>query len=153
MARVRTLLLAATALLLAAPVGGIGATSDEQTILDLEQQLSKASAHNNIATIEGIVGDDYIGIEAIGRIETKAEWLDGIKTEALIVEAEEPSQLKVRLYGNVAVVNGHLSIRDKRDGKVGHHELAFTDVWVKRNGRWQMVNYQGTMMPPRATSK
>lgn len=152
MARIRTLLLAATALLLAAPATMLGATSDEQTILDLERQLSKASAHNDIAAIKRIVGDDYTGIEAIGKIETKAEWLDGIKTEALIVEAEEPSEMKVRMYGNVAVVNGHLSVRDQRGGKTGHHEIAFTDVWVKRDGRWQVVNYQGTMMLPQATS-
>lgn len=149
MARIRMLLLIATALLLAAPAAVLGAASDEQIILDLERKLSDASARNDIAVIRRIVGDDYIGIEAIGKIETKATWIDGIKSEAVIVEAEEPSEMKVRMYGDVAVVTGHLSIRDKRDNKVGHHEVAFTDVWVRRNGHWQLVNYQGTMMPPR----
>lgn len=139
---------AAAALLLVAPITVFGATSDEQTILDLERQVSAASASNDIRALDEIVADDYIGIEAIGNTENKAQWFDSIKTRALIVEAEEPSQMRVRLYGNVAVVNGHLSIHDQRNGKAGHHEVAFTDVWVKRDGRWQYVNYQGTMLPP-----
>lgn len=138
----------AAAFLLAAPMALFAATSDEQTILDLERQVSAASAANDVAKLEKFVADDYIGIEAIGKIETKAEWLGGIKSGALVVEAEEPSHMRVRLYGNVAVVTGHLSIHDQRNGKTGHHEVAFTDLWVKRDGRWQYVNYQGTMLPP-----
>lgn len=149
MARIRVLLLSAMALLLAAPTAILATASDEQTILDLERKLSEASVRSDIAVLLRIVGDDYIGIEAIGKIETKAGWIDGIKSEAVIVEAEEPTQMKVRMYGDVAVVTGHLSIQDKRDNKIGHHEVAFTDVWVRRNGSWQIVNYQGTMMPSR----
>lgn len=138
--------LAATAVLLAAPMTAFGAVNDEQTILDLERQLSAASAANDVAALERLVADDYVGIEAIGHIETKAQWLGGIKSKALIVDAEVPSQLKARLYGNVAVVTGHLSIRDRRNNKAGHHEVMFTDVWVKRNGRWEYIQYQGTLM-------
>ena len=139
-------LLAATAVLLAASMTAFGATNDEQTILDLEKQLSAASAANDVAALESMVADDYIGIEAIGQVETKAQWLGGIKSKALIVDAEVPSQLKARIYGDVAIVTGHLSIQDRRNGKAGHHEVMFTDAWVKRNGRWQCVQYQGTLM-------
>lgn len=137
---------AAAAFLLAAPMVLFAATSDEQTILRLERELSTANVHGDISTLDRMVANDYVGIEAIGRIETKTGWLDSIKSEALVVDAEEPSQMKVRMYGNVAIVTGHLSVRDKRGNKAGHHEITFTDIWVKRDGRWQVVNYQGTMM-------
>lgn len=123
------------------------ATDDEATILDLERQLSVASAKGDIATLDRIMADGYISIEAVGKVETKAEGMGEIKSGNWVTEAEEPTQMKVRLYGNVAIVTGHLSVRDKRNGKPGHHEIVFTDVWVKKRGRWQVVNYQGTLMP------
>lgn len=129
MTRIAAVFLAATAILLSLPAAAFATSSDEQTILDLERQVSAASAANDIAALERIVADDYLGIEAIGKIETKAQWFDGVKSGALIAVAEEPSQLKVRLYGDVAIVIGHLSVRDVRNGKPGHHEIVFTDIW------------------------
>lgn len=147
MTRMTAMLLSATAVLFSISVAAFGTSSDEQMILDLERQVSAASAGNDIPALDKLVADDYIGIEAIGNTETKAQWFDGIRSKALIAMSEVPSQLKVRLYGDVAVVTGHLSIRDIRNGKPGHHEVMFTDIWVKRGGRWQYIQYQGTMLP------
>ena len=118
----------------------------ETTILALEKQWSVANVHKDVAALERIMADDYIGIEAVGVVQTKAQEIGDIKTGDVVVEAEEPTEMKVRLYGDVAVVTGHLLVQDVREGKSGHHEVVFTDIWVKRDGRWQVVNYQGTQL-------
>ena len=138
---------------LAAAMPLLGVTSDEKTILELEKRWSAANVHKDVTVLEQILAEDYIGIEAIGMVGTKTQEIAGIKTGDVVVDAEEPTQMKVRMYGDVAVVTGHLSVRDRRDGKAGQHEVVFTDVWVKRDGRWQVVNYQGTLVPLRSSPK
>ncbi len=49
--------------------------------------------------------------------------------------------------GTSAVVTGRLTIKgNKKDGSYDLR-LLFTDVWVRRGGRWQVVNYQATREP------
>jgi ketosteroid isomerase-like protein len=137
MALIGAVLLSATTLL------GDGDDAAKQ-ILELEKQWSVANVQKDIATLDRIMADDYIGIESVGMVANKAQEIADIRTGGVVVEAEQPTQMKVRLYGNTAVVTGHLSIRDRRDGKPGRHEVVFTDVWIRRGGQWQVVNYQAT---------
>ena len=45
----------------------------ETTILALEKQWSVANVHKDVAALERIMADDYIGIEAVGVVQTKAQ--------------------------------------------------------------------------------
>jgi ketosteroid isomerase-like protein len=57
--------------------------------------------------------------------------------------------VKVRVYGDTAVVMG----RGRRSGMFKgapfkDREITYTDVFVRRNGRWQCVASQGTPASP-----
>ncbi|MFN2516773.1 MAG: DUF4440 domain-containing protein [Pyrinomonadaceae bacterium] len=58
--------------------------------------------------------------------------------------------MKVRIYGNVAVVNGRVIEKIKTKEKEAEIQYRRTTVWVKRHGRWQCVSFHGSRIlePP-----
>ena len=58
------------------------------------------------------------------------------------------ADLKVRIFGDVAVLTGRQTIQGTAKGYVpGPRRI--TDIFVKRNGRWQYVGGQSTLEPTR----
>jgi len=49
----------------------------------------------------------------------------------------------VRIYGNTALINGICSYTQHfANGDPNNRKLRYTDVWVKRGRRWQLVSWQ-----------
>ena len=101
-------------------------TKVEQELMQLERDWSAAVLKHDTATIDRILADDYVGIDGRGIITTKAQEIEEAKAPnaaasppPFLVLDETISDMKVRAYGNVAVVNGRVieKIRGKRKGK------------------------------------
>ena len=60
--------------------------------------------------------------------------------------AHKSDDLRVRVFGNVAVVTGVSTLTGSAKGYVAGPR-RFTEVWVKRSGRWQEVGGQSTLVP------
>ena len=80
---------------------------------------------------------------ATGKATTKAEDIAGFKSNT--VDSANLSGLDVRLQGETAVVTGLTHNKGKNDKGVAYdRKVRFTDVWVKRDGRWQVLSSHGT---------
>ena len=55
-----------------------------------------------------------------------------------------PDDLTVRVYGETAILNGHLTWKGTDNGQKLSLQSLFTKVFIKRKGQWLMVNNQGT---------
>jgi phage gp45-like len=61
----------------------------------------------------------------------------------------EPSNVKIRLYGDVAVVTALITGATEVNGNTGaDHTSWSTTVYVKRNGVWQKAVYEQTSTTP-----
>jgi len=61
------------------------------------------------------------------------------------MSSAELSDLQVRREGDTAVVTGVNHVKGRgEDDKPYDRRVAFTDVWVKRDGKWQVLAAQGT---------
>lgn len=56
--------------------------------------------------------------------------------------------VKVRMLGDVAVATGRTHATGSYQGQSASVVLRFTDIFVRRNDRWQIVISQGTMVTP-----
>jgi Domain of unknown function (DUF4440) len=94
--------------------------------------------------LQTILADDFIHVLPTG-IVTKREQLDYLQTRKTPPSnvARKFDRLDVRLYGNTAIANGIVTAVH-RGGDV--ERTAFTDVFVKRNGKWWAVNAQENRM-------
>jgi len=126
--------------------GGSAAVEDQ--IKKMEKDRAAAVVKGDVATLEKLTSDDYMFINAYGQLSDKATTMNGIKTGNIKLTSNEVSDLKVRVYGNTAVVTGKANSK----GTIGGRELTgpvmFTRVYVKNNGKWQSVAFQQTPIAP-----
>lgn len=74
----------------------------------------------------------------------KSRFLAVIKSGALSHEMMESDDMRVRTYGDTAIVTGLTRTKGKYSGQDFTTQERATDVLVKRNGRWQYVFSQLT---------
>ena len=111
----------------------------EQELLTLEKAFAEAIVRNDLEGIGGLVTDDWIVIDPNGEIVDRARFFEVIKSGALTHDMMESEDLRVRVYGDSAVVIGVTRTKGKFMGQEFSTQERATDVFVKRDGRWQCV--------------
>jgi ketosteroid isomerase-like protein len=111
----------------------------EQELLTLEKAFAEAIVRNDLEGIGGIVTDDWIVIDPNGQIVDRVRFFEVIKSGALTHDMMESEDFRVRVYGDSAVVTGLTRTKGKFMGQEFSTQERATDVFVKRDGRWQCV--------------
>lgn len=121
----------------------------EEELLKLEEQFGAAIVKNDPEEIGRFVTEDWIIINSDGGIIDKERFLGVIKSGALTHEMMESSDIRVRVYGDSAVVTALTRTKGKFSGQdFSTHERA-TDVFVKLDGQWRCVLSQLTSLTKR----
>jgi len=120
--------------------------SAEQTLIQMEHDWSQADTKKDAAALNRILAEDWIGIDFEGTVQTKAQALEGIKSDSTSLETTVLSDMKVRIYGNAAIVTGTDTEKSEYHGKDSSGKYLWTDVFVLRDGRWQAVSSQSTKL-------
>ena len=110
--------------------------------LDLEWLESYVKRDTDF--LERYVSDDYTSIDPHGRAVDKKGEIESVKSGDLAITEMKLNEMKVRTYGDAAVITGRCTIKAKVSGQDASGEYRFTDVWVKRDDRWQAVASQLT---------
>jgi ketosteroid isomerase-like protein len=116
----------------------------QEELLKLEDEFSRAVASNDADALDGILADDWIILDPDGSIIDKARFLEVIKSGALSHESMESTDLRVRLYGNTAVVTGLTTTKGKFMAQDFASCERATDIFVKQADRWHCVFTQLT---------
>jgi ketosteroid isomerase-like protein len=115
-----------------------------ETLQAMEHAWLNAEKNHDTAAFENIVADDWIAIGPDGKNQTKAERAAEIK--AAHVTSATMGDMKVRVFGDTAVVTGTDGEIAMEDDKKSSNHYAWTDVFVKRNGKWLAVASQTTQI-------
>ena len=127
-----------------------GQTSDDASaIVDLEQRLAQAWVKGDRRFIEALLAPDWTVTDPSGRTLTKHQVLDETFSSAeRRIDTMAVDDVKVRLMGAVAVATGRTRATGSYQGRTASVVLRFTDVFLRRDGQWQIVISQGTMVAP-----
>ncbi len=100
------------------------------------------------ATLEPLLADDFVYRTHFGAEADKAEFLKSIASFPVKIISIRGEELKVNVYGDTAVLTGvQLAQAKAPEGEVEESAVAFTDVFVRRAGRWLMVLAYGVELP------
>ena len=125
-----------------------GTLSDEGQLLYLEMAWSDADKAGDVAWFERNFADDFYSISTMtGKLNTKAEEVAEFKNRKEVLESAVASDMDVRVEGNTGIVTGvyRLTGRDEK-GQPMDRRIRYTDVYVKRDGRWLVLASQGTLI-------
>jgi ketosteroid isomerase-like protein len=133
-------LLVAGSTIKAEGAGASAASGVEKALIQMEKDWANAGITKDAATMERVIADDWVGVDYNGKTLSKAEAIADLKSGASAAKSIELGQLKVRVYGNTAVVNGSDTEKSTWKGKDSSGHYVWTDVFVERNGKWQAVS-------------
>jgi ketosteroid isomerase-like protein len=116
----------------------------EEELVKVEKEFTEAIVKNDPEAIGRFVTEDWIIINADGGIIDKERFLEVIKSGALTHEMMESGDMRVRVYGNSAVVSALTRTKGKFMGQEFTTHERSTDVFVKLDGQWRCVLTQLT---------
>ena len=120
-------------------------TAAEQEVRQTIEKHRKALLQKDAATLERIWADDYTFTNGAGEIHSKADRLANLKSGATSLDSiSEEEDMKVRVYGNVAVATSRVTIKGQYSGKQTSGQYRSIHVWVKGAAGWQLVANQLT---------
>jgi len=123
--------------------------SVEQELITLENGWADAVVKKDVAFLDRILADDCLVTDPEGNVSTKAQEIASVKSEVYLVTSCVHHEMKVRVYGNAAVVTGRSTLNETYKGKDYSIQAQWTDTWVKLNGRWQCVAEHSSMIAPK----
>jgi uncharacterized protein (TIGR02246 family) len=115
---------------------------DEQQILALHLAGDKALVSADVEALARIFADDYVQYNESGQAFTKQDVLNNFQTGAIRYPSIVSTGRTIRVFGDMAVVNGSESDEVEAAGKRMQVRYVYLDVLLKRNGEWKLVASQ-----------
>ena len=111
----------------------------------IEQQLTDTWKKGDCAGWGAMLAPEWSVIHITGQVITRAEALEMCKGPRPPIAALNVEDLSVRAFGDAAVVTGRTTMKTAGDSP-GTLTLRFTDVFIRRDGRWQAVASHATRL-------
>ena len=140
----------AVALACAAPSFAQSSTAQaEKEIRAAEHLWNEARVKADVAALDRLLADGWTVTHGGGTMDTKAQYLADLKSGDRKFSADvKEDQVTIRFFGDTAVVAGLSDSKVTFKGQVQGGPLRFTRVYVRRDGRWQMVVSHATSRRP-----
>jgi len=123
------------------------ASSDEGALVQaLENAWNRALEAKDVRALDRLFANTFVSVDIDGSIQSKSEFLAGIKEADYQPSQAVTEQSTVRMYGDAAVVVGVFRVKGTEKGKAYVRRERFVDTWVKTNGTWQCVATTGTLI-------
>jgi len=131
-----------------APKGESDFAAVRTEILAIENQWAAAIERQDAAAFDRLAAEDFRFLEEDGRWLNRAEYIAARSHNPDNVKSAVQDEIEVRQYGDAAIATGRSILRGTRAGKPFVYRFRWTDMYVRRDGRWQAVSGQLTPLPP-----
>jgi hypothetical protein len=121
----------------------------ERYIRESESAWAEAGSKGDIATIEHILSDDFVGVAPDGSFYDKTKEIANTREELGNVLSNHTNEIKIRFFGNDTAVAQGSETWENRTGDPKRGTYVWTDTWILRSGKWQIVAAEDlTVLPP-----
>jgi hypothetical protein len=132
--------------LVAQAAGARPATAAERTLYRLEDQWTQALVRRDGVAFDRLLAPRFVYTEN-DQVMTKAQLIDAVVRGADTVESAANEDMKAYVYGNTAVVTGWLIVKGRGKDGAFNRRYRYTDTWVTRGGRWQVIAAHDYLAP------
>lgn len=114
-----------------------------QTVQKLERAWLDAYEQHDEKAMAAIVADDFTITFPDGSMQTKPQIIASLKTAPGSTRPTpkfHTEDVQARAYGDTVILIGRVITEYQRNGQtMSKEQQRYTDTYVKRNGRWQVV--------------
>jgi len=118
--------------------------SDEQALVKIQHDWADARLKRDSSFPSRIEADDFTVVWFDGRIVNKEEDVKTYELDDAVFTEFKIDDLKVRFYGDMAIVVGQGSIKARTKTQDLSGKYVWTDTFVKMGGEWKAVASQVT---------
>ena len=116
-----------------------GPSMSNTDVVQAEREWNDAYIRRDFGKLKTIMANDFMDMNDDGTFDNKRTNLQSTKSGEQKFTVLSCSNVVTRRYGDVSINTGILHMELLFRGKPSMGDFLFTDVWQKRNGRWQVV--------------
>lgn len=120
---------------------------NDKQILDLEDQRFAAMVSRDFAALEKMTHDELLYTHSSGVTDTKASWLESMKSGKVKYRSASCSERQVRFFGDVALTRGRAAIEVDIGGQPKSLRLLFLMAYTRTPQGWKFVAWQSCPQP------
>lgn len=114
-------------------------SSEANSVLSLEKKWTEAYRDRSIGILSSLLAEDFVITVEDGNTYGKEGYITHSADTSVHVEVAEQTDMHIHTHANSAVITGAYHERGTSKGKPYEYRDRFTDVWLKTEGRWQVI--------------
>ena len=118
-------------------------TAVSHELIELAHDLARAVSEHDAARLEELLAAEFTLQGAAGQLD-RAEFVEAASGPYEIDEFAY-EEIDPEIYGNTAVLVSRYSQVARLDGRDLSHRMNVTDIWTRREARWQIVRRHATV--------
>jgi ketosteroid isomerase-like protein len=126
----------------------------KQQVEALEEQWRQAQLGGDVAAMDKLLSDDYIGISITGQVNTKEQQLDRMRLHKVELTKLDLGDRQVKLIGSIAIVTSRAEVEGTNEGASVKGTFRYTRVYQRLpSGVWKITSFEATRVPgPRGSA-
>lgn len=121
---------------------------DAEDVNAAEEARYAAMIAQDRGALAAVLADEFIYHQPSGKVQNKAGYIDQVTGGDVRIRKAERYDIQIHVYGDTATATGSTKVDVELKGEPKQFDLRFLDVWVKRDGRWQIVARQSAYKTP-----
>src|SRR5260370_42312425 len=114
----------------------------------LEEQWRQAQLVGDVAAMDKLLADDYIGITMTGQVNTKTQQLDRMRMHKIALTKLDLGERQVKLVGAIAIVTSRAEVEGTNEGTPVKGTYRYTRVYQRLpSGGWKITSFEATRVP------
>jgi len=122
----------------------------EHEVIAADDRRFQAMVKQDWGALNASLADDLVYVHSTARVESKSEHVGNLQAGKPNYRGASPRERKVRLRGDVAIVNGVSDMHVENAGKEQRFTIRYLAVYARIADRWQMTAWQSTKVPDAA---
>ena len=119
------------------------AVAAESDLIDLEQELAAAVLALDFDTLDEIYAEDFLFTHSTGDVDTKATWIEALRSGRSSYTARSIDQITVEIHGSIAVTSGRIHAKsESNDPRWHEYSIWYVRVYETQNGRWRLLTHR-----------
>ena len=128
----------------------VAASADEAAVAQAVEALRKAILEQDKTTLEALTAEQLSYGHSGGRVETKAQFIEGVMTRKALLKSLTLSDHTIAIVGNDAIARHTWASESETDGKPTSTKIGVLQVWQKQGGTWKLLARQAFRTQPPA---
>lgn len=116
------------------------------SVLQVQADRFQAVIDADIEALDAILAPDLVYTHSTGRVESKADFMQSIGSGSVDYIELTPTDSQVRLFGDVAVVNGDVNLHVAAGSREHRVSMRFIEVYTHSDEGWRLVAWQSTQI-------